>query len=347
MTDPSPTRGSTGPAGDRVAAWDGPVLRSVVPAIEGSRHVTTDPDAIAAVAGWMAWEEFEPIAPPGRGPDGDPGRDPATVDAAIDYALVTTAINFAYTDFSTGVPYAVEHEGRRLVDAEALFLRFDQAIARGVPLLDGAHLAGLTADGLAEVLHGPVPIPMLAERAEVLNAIGRTLVERYDGRFHVFVRSCRPACFAGGEGLIDRLVAEFPHFDDSSTLRGHDIHLFKLVQLGAWTLHRLGLVELGDLDRLSAFPDYIVPAALRAMGVLVYADELAGLVDARVAIDRGSDMENEIRAHTVYATALLTDALNAIRPAALRLAVPQLDFRLWKAFHAHIRPHHLTRTTMY
>jgi hypothetical protein len=328
-------------AGPRVAAWDAPVLQSIEPVIPSTTLVTTDEDAIETVARWMAWEEF-PSATPEPVTD-----DPDAVNAAIDYALVTTAINFAYTDFDTGVPYAFEEGGQLYVDAEALFLRFDQAIAAGVPLLDGAYLATVTAEDLGRVLHGPVPIPMLEERATVYNEIGRVLVDRYDGHFHVFVRSCAAACYAGGDGLLERLVAEFPRFDDSSVLHGHHIKLYKLVQLGVWTLHRLGLVSLTDLDRLTAFPDYIVPAALRVMGIFRYAPELAATIDEGREVPRGSDAENELRAHTIYATALLTDAINRIRPPELRLVLPQLDYRLWKSFHAHIRPHHLTRTTMY
>ncbi|MED5584687.1 MAG: queuosine salvage family protein, partial [Actinomycetota bacterium] len=65
---------------------------------------------------------------------------------------------------------------------------------------------------------------------------------------------------------------------------------------------------------------------------------------------RDSDQEIEIRAHTIFATALLADAINAIRPADRQVVIPQVDFRLWSTYHAAfptLRPHHLTRTTMY
>ncbi|MDY7103676.1 MAG: queuosine salvage family protein [Actinomycetota bacterium] len=326
-----------------VAAWDAPVLASVTPVIASSELVRTDPAAIEAVAHWMAFEEFPPLVPA----PADPAPPHEATAAAIDEVMVTMAINFAYTDFDTGIPWSIVEGGVELVDADGMALRFRQAIEAGVPVLDGAYLAALTTDELGRVLHGPRPIPMLAERVEVLNAIGATLVDRYDGRFHNLVRSCAPRCFADGDGLIDRLTTELPHFDDRSTLHGHDIVLFKLVQLAAWMLYRQGLVRLDDIEALSAFPDYIVPAALRLMGVMVYEPELAELVDAGSMIEAGSVAENELRAHTVYATALLTDALNARRPPELRLAIPQLDYRLWSAYHAHIRPHHLTRTTMY
>ena len=64
-------------------------------------------------------------------------------------------------------------------------------------------------------------------------------------------------------------------------------------------------------------------------------------------INRDSEEEIEIRAHTVYATALLTDEVNARRPADKQLLIPQVDYRLWKSYHATHFPHHLTRTTMY
>ncbi len=38
--------------------WQTPVLRSVRPVVEASRHVTTHPDAIRAVADRLAYEEF-------------------------------------------------------------------------------------------------------------------------------------------------------------------------------------------------------------------------------------------------------------------------------------------------
>jgi hypothetical protein len=98
---------------------------------------------------------------------------------------------------------------------------------------------------------------------------------------------------------------------------------------------------------MTAFADYIVPLALRAMGILVYAPELAGAVDSRTPIPRDSDEEIEIRAATLWATAELTEAVNARRPVDMRLVIPQIDFRLWNSYHATFAPHHLTRTIMY
>lgn len=108
-----------------------------------------------------------------------------------------------------------------------------------------------------------------------------------------------------------------------------------------------GAFAVADLDRMTAFADYIVPVALRLMGILSYSAELEAAINRGELIPADSPEEVEIRAHTLYATALLTDAINQIRPPSLALVVPQVDFRLWKAYHATIWPHHLTRTIMY
>ena len=49
----------------------------------------------------------------------------------------------------------------------------------------------------------------------------------------------------------------------------------------------------------------------------------------------------------LYATALLTEDINALRPPELQVIMPQVDARLWLNYHTTHWPHHLTRTIMY
>ena len=55
---------------------------------------------------------------------------------------------------------------------------------------------------------------------------------------------------------------------------------------------------------MSAFADYIVPVALEVMGIFEYTPDLSARIAGGVLIERDSDEEIEIRAHTLYATAL-------------------------------------------
>ena len=327
--------------------WNRPVLESVIPVIEQSRHVATSPEAVQAVAGWMAYETF--IFPSGSvGGDFDMGSQP---DHIMDLTFLESTLNFAFTDFESSVKYEVEYQGRTCSDTEGMFARIHEAIATGVPVLDGEYLASITRTDLERIFRGNIEMPMLDERVEILNEVGTTLVNRYDGRFHRFVRDCAPAMYADGDGVLERMVVEFPRFNDVSDYHGSEVRFHKLAQLSLWSLHMAlhssGGWQLTDLADITAFADYIVPVGLNLMGILEYTPDLEERIDQGAMIERDSDEEIEIRAHSLYATALLTDAMNAIRPADEQLIIPQTDHRLWRTYHATFKPHHLTRTTMY
>lgn len=325
----------------QLPAWEAPVLTSVVPVVESARHVTVDPKAIDRVAAWMAYEDFD--TPP-SGPQFDVRYEG---DDLIDWTMINAALNFAFTDFETAERFDTTYLGNTWADSEAMYACFDRAITEGIPVLDGSWMASVTRPELNAVFDGTIEIPMLDERVSILNEMGATLVDRYDGRFHTFVHDCEPAMYCDGNGLLERLIAEFPRFDDVSLYDGHKVHIHKLAQLGLWSLHRIGAVPLDDIAAMSAFADYIVPVALRAMGILTYTEELAAMIDSRTLIPRDSTEEIELRASSLWATADLTEAVNALRPDHMQLVIPEIDYRLWRAYHASFAPHHLTRTIMY
>jgi hypothetical protein len=327
--------------------WSKPVLESVLPVIEESRHVATSTAAVESVARWMAYEDFG--FPTGGVVEGlDIGSDP---DHLMDLTMFETVLNFAFTDFGTSTKFEVERNGRTYSDTEAMVVCIQDALAADIPLLEGGFLAGITRGDLEQVFSGNIEMPMLDERVSILNEVGTTLVERYGGRFHNFIRDCAPAMYADGDGVLERLVTEFPRFDDTSIYHGDIVHIHKLTQLGFWMLHRalhgMGDWQLRDLADMTAFADYIVPVGLHVTGILEYSDDLERRINAGEMIERDSDEEIEIRAHTLYATALLTDEINDIRPPDKQLLIPQIDYRFWKTYHATFHPHHLTRTVMY
>ena len=127
------------------------------------------------------------------------------------------------------------------------------------------------------------------------------------------------------------------------------MRFWKLAQLSVWILEATLPDGTGfpDLDRLTAFADYIVPAALRVLGITHYSDELEAAIREGRVIEAGSPWEVEIRAHTIWACEELTRRVNELRPPELRVIVPQVDARLWVPFHRTHYPHHLTRTIYY
>jgi hypothetical protein len=294
----------------------GQVLDAVRPIAEGARDVAINEARLADVASWLAYEELPvpPIFLPVRVPE----------EWRPDLILVASCLNFAFTDFETHVPWT----WRGYSDADGLHAALAEA---GPAVLHGQWLADVSVEQLGELLPG---LQLLEERAAILREVGEVLVSRWDGRFANVAASALDV-----DSYLRLLVAEFPRFDDRP--------FWKLAQLSAWILHIEGVVAWPDLARLTAFADYIVPAALRALGILRYSPRLAGTVDSWTPIEAGSAWEVEIRAATVWACHLLVLAVNERRPPELAVVDAQIDARLWLPFHKSHLPHHLTRTIYY
>jgi hypothetical protein len=325
--------------------WESPVLASLQPVVDGAQLVRINHEKITEVANWMAYEEFAK-------PDGsmlfDFGNDP---DVLMDFTLVVNTMNFAFTDFSTGVKFETDYMGKRWCDSEAMLACLHRAIHAGIPFFSGEYLAKVTRKDLESVFSGTIEMPMLDERVVLFNEVGRVLVEKYQGRYSNFVRSCAPRLYANGDGLLERLTTEFPRFRDVSMYHGSEVHIFKLAQLGIWGMHLAlsprGAWKLEDADNLTAFADYIVPVGLRVMNIFEYAPELEKQINSLVEVKRDSEAEIELRASSIYVIAKLTEEINKRRPGMEPLLQPQVDFRFWKTYHATHWPHHLTKTVMY
>ena len=321
-----------------------PVLDSVLPVVEASQDVSIDLARLADHAGWMAYEELPP---------------PAFIlpfpleldrDGIVDFVLTATCVNFAFTDFATRERWEVVHDGRALADADGMHFCLQRALAEGVPVTDGAWLSEVTEDDLRGIFRGGTSeLQLLDERARIWREVGATLVERYDGRFSNLLASSPRRLYDDGGGFLELLTRDFPRFDDVATYAGETVRFWKLAQLSVWILQATlpGGTDFEDLERLTAFADYIVPAALRVLGITSYSDELESTIHEGRPIEAGSAWEVEIRAHTIYACDELTRHVNELRPPELQAIVPQVDARLWVPFHRTHYPHHLTRTVFY
>jgi hypothetical protein len=322
------------------------VLDSIHPVIDRSRDVQTDIDKIVEVASWMAYEEL-PI-PDYALPFGIGAGD---VDETIDFILTTACIDTAFTDFSNHIKFQADYAGRTWSDSDALFACMKRALDKGVPILDGAFLAKVTRAEMETLFAGNIELPMLDEKTEILHQVGAVLARQYGGRFHNFVKNCSPKLYDDGKGLIERLAGEFPRFRDVSLYHGHSVKFYKLPQLAIWflytSLRKTGEFKVEDLETMSAFADYIVPVALRLLGITSYSAELESAINSYQMIPRDSSREVEIRAHCIYASALLAEEINKIRPSDQQIIVPQVDARLWTHYHTTWWPHHLTKTIMY
>jgi hypothetical protein len=323
-----------------------PVIDSLRPVIEQSCDVRTNYEKILEVAGWMAYEEL-PI-PDYALPF---GIGAGNVEETVDFILTVSCIDTAFTDFNHYIKFQVEYAGRTRSDSDALFACIKRAIDHGVPILDGAFLARVTRPELERIFVANIELPMLDEKMQILHQVGATLAARYHGRFHNFLKSCSRRLYDHGNGMVDRLVSEFPRFNDVSDYSGHTVKIYKLPQLAIWflytSLRKSGAFQIDDIDKMTAFADYIVPVALRLLGITSYSAALEAAINNYQMIPRDSRQEIELRAHCIYALALLAEEINRLRPPELQIIMPQLDARLWTHYHTTWWPHHLTRTIMY
>jgi len=136
--------------------WDTPVLTTVSHVVRKASLVKINSEKISTVADWMAYEEFAK-------PDGsmlfDFGNDP---DVLMDFTLVVNTMNFAFTDFSTGVKFETDYMGKRWCDSEAMLACLHRAVHSGIPFFSGEYLAKLTRKDLESVFSGTIEMPMLA-----------------------------------------------------------------------------------------------------------------------------------------------------------------------------------------
>lgn len=324
---------------------DHPILGTLAPVVAKPRHVRLNREKLLEVAGWMAYEGL--TWPDFRSPL-VPERDDRDT---MDFLFLTAAVNFAFTDFTTHGVFKVQYGGAEWSDSDALFASLKRALDGGRPMIEGGYLSRMDRDELEDIFAGNVPIPMIEERLAILREIGRALGTRYEGRFHRFVRSGPSRLYARGKGLLERLLDEFPSFRDTSLYRNHIVAFHKRAQLLFWQLHarfrQSGFFRLEDPEKLTVFADYIVPVALRLLGIVSYSAELEAAIQERKMIAAGSEEEVEIRAFTLWGCHLLTQAINRLRPPDRKVIEPVVDGRLWTHFHTTHWPHHLTATTAY
>ena len=200
------------------------------------------------------------------------------------YVLVLDSVNFGSGWFESLELPAGES------GTSALSRRLtEHARRRGGPW-SSAELRSSTPAGVADVLGQPADHPLMTLYAEALVQLGRwlgdasalTRITAADGSADAFARS---------------LATGMPFFADAG--------FYKRAQIAANDLVHAGVAEFDDIDELTIFADNLVPHVLRADGVLTYASELSGRVDAGIPLEPGSAMEVEIRACAVHACELI------------------------------------------
>lgn len=323
---------------------ENPVRESTRFVVESSRFVEIDRERIRRVAGELWDGEWQ--APLWNAPVFPEENDPQ----AVDFFLLANALNFAFRDFETGEKFQAVYKGEEWSASYGMFACLRRALEAGVPLLSGRYLSAVSLNTVRIIFAGSPQMPMIEERWAISREVGRVLCEKYDGHFYNFAEQHR-ACLFGEDGFVISLAREFPSYRDSWDYRGKEIFFLKRAQLAAGMLYRRGLINPSDVNQLTVYADYVLPAGLRDRGILVYHPGLALRVDEGTLLVAGSPEEIEIRASTVYACDLLVEEVNKLRkPNNLPpITCVELDYVLWSTSRKRKggSPVHLCQTTAY
>lgn len=326
------------------------VRESVVRAVEGNdlEHVSIDPAALERFARELA--DGDARVPDWRHPVMPDEREYG-IDTVIDYFLIGNALNFVYDDLADGRTFATTYRDETWTGAFAMWASLKRALEAGVPITDGYYLKELDDVAVSQHFDGDPPMPKLKARREVLRHIG-TRLDRFSERYlHEAVPDVSSLrLYDGGHGLVEWLTETFPKaYADSREYGGETVYFDKKGQLAGGMLFgrfrdREGF-EVVDIDDVTVFADYLIPALLRGRGVIEYSPRLADAIDQGVLLPEGSTEEVEIRLATVSVGERLLAELNDLRNDAINAF--QLDQLLWQTARTMDLNHHYTDTVTY
>lgn len=327
------------------------VRGSCAAVVATSRYVRIDEDAISRLAQELIDEKAQPEW------DSDLHYRADDDERTAMWILVLDTLNFCFWADGPARRWRVRWRGELVDGYVALVAALTQAVAAGYPLHDSNWLANVSEADVATILapeDGHTIIPLFDYRVANLRELGTSLLPYGDRPATNFIRAAEGSAIS----LVQRVVREIPSFNDISRwqhadtgLSNGEVRFYKRAQILAGDLAGglagSPLAEFHDLDQLTAFADYKVPQILRELGVLIYDDDLASIVDTRQRIPAGSDQEAEIRAATIISCDRIAAAMSA---SGREISAAELDWLLWslsQRMPAGSRPYHLTETIYY
>ncbi len=258
----------------------------------------------------------------------------------LNFILIIDSMLFSFW----GEPkWNIEYRGEKYDGANAMIYSFIKAIEEKIPILTPDYLKKLNENELKSVTKGNVEIPLIKERIEILNQIGRCLSRI---KLSILMKESNRDL----SKAVELIIKNIPTFDDYSIYLNKKVYFYKRVQLFiSDIIHFFDNIYFDSKDQgeLTACADYKLPQILRKLGIIEYSDELANKVDMKIEIPENSKKEVEIRASTVWAVEYIK---NELKPRFQNITSIDIDIYLWNQGQIKFpndKPYHLTRTIAY
>ncbi|XP_072992525.1 uncharacterized protein [Typha latifolia] len=202
-----------------------------------------------------------------------------------------------------------------------------EALENDKSALDADRLQNYTGPQLRELLKWPRPLPLEDERVRLLHEVGLELERSFEGEAANLVKSCGNSAVS----LVALIARHFPGFRDHSLYKGHQVFLYKRAQIfvaDLWGAFKgQGIGDFYDINTITIFADYIVPAVLRQIGVLKYSSDLSSYIDSSKEIIPGSEEEVEIRACSIQAVEKIRELIRS--KFGKQVLSIEIDLWLW------------------
>jgi hypothetical protein len=199
---------------------------------------------------------------------------------------------------------------------EASLLR---ALHRGHDILDANVLANYTMADLealyGDEMTGRITLQLLDRRLEHFRALGRILLDRFDGHFVNVLRRADGYLYRdNGQGFIQLLMTDFRELfhDDWPICKRPNVDAFGLYmrrRARTFAPEYDRLLDFKDIEKAVPGADYYRPLWFVRTGVFEISDELRHALAHRELIAPGSQMEQEYRAFTIEACLRLADQI--------------------------------------
>lgn len=221
-----------------------------------------------------------------------------------------------------------------------------QAVLRDKKYFDADFLSQISFEDFAGIFKGKGELQLLPQRHEALKQNFAILKEKYGGQAANLVKG------ANGDvnNLVFQITGEFASFNDKAVYEDREVYFWKRAQIFAndihFALNGRGLGRFDNMGDLTIFADYKLPQLLLEERVLTYNDELLQKLKNEEILPASSPEEVEIRAHTIHASELLAGELQKL---GREITSQQLDWILWNLSQnvEFQMPHHRTPTIFY